>query len=164
MISTYRVDTKREFVYHIVNEINGILLCMLFVNLQSSNTGCIIKSSILKPADFVSTSAIQLNELNIDLNMMSWHCFRISTRMNGFSWCSFRKPTYPISHGCSMNTGVCYKYTVKSFKIPCNLLRTKVIGFSNFEYFIISQITSFLLRLSLSLTACNITKNLLSFS
>lgn len=71
-------NAKRKLFDDVVNEVDRICLCVLFIYFKRSNTRCIIDCSILKPAHFLTAFSFESQKLNVHFNMMPWHLFLIA--------------------------------------------------------------------------------------
>ena len=58
-ICSDRMDTEREFLNHIINKFNGILLIVTWVDFQRPDPGSIIYGRILKTSDSVALKVSQ---------------------------------------------------------------------------------------------------------
>ena len=61
-----------------INEVDGVCLSMLFVDLEGANSGCIVDRCVLEPTDLFSTFPYEGQKLNIHLNVMPWHLLLIA--------------------------------------------------------------------------------------
>jgi hypothetical protein len=64
-----RMDAKGEFVYHIINKLNGILLIVTRVDFQRPDPGGIIYCRILKTSDSMALKVPQRDKFNINLDV-----------------------------------------------------------------------------------------------
>nr|WP_228073899.1 hypothetical protein [Kordiimonas pumila] len=67
---------------NVINEVDRTLLRVTRIDLQGSNTRCIINGCILVPLDLAATSPFEYQKLNIHLNVVARHPFLISFGMD----------------------------------------------------------------------------------
>lgn len=68
-VCSNRMDAKGEFVYHIINKLNGILLIVTRVDFQRPDPGGIIYCRILKTSDSMALKVPQRDKFNINLDV-----------------------------------------------------------------------------------------------
>ncbi len=66
-----RMDAEREFLNHIINKLNGILLIVTWVDFHRPDPGGIINSRVLKTSDSVAIKVPQRNKFDINLYVMT---------------------------------------------------------------------------------------------
>jgi hypothetical protein len=76
------MDAEGEFLNHIINKLNSILLIMARVDLHRPDPGGIINSGILKTSDPVSLEVPQRDKFNVHLDVMARHCFGLTASVN----------------------------------------------------------------------------------
>jgi hypothetical protein len=77
-----RMDTEREFLNHIINELNGILLIVTRIDFHRPDPSGIVNSRILKTSDSVAIKVPQRNKFDINLNVMAGDFFGITSSVN----------------------------------------------------------------------------------
>lgn len=102
-IGTNRVDSEREFLDDMVNEIDRILLGMSLVYLQRSNTGCIVDSGVLETTDSLSFSILKPQELDINLDMMAGNCLGVTLGVNCSTRSRPRQTIHPVTGENAVN-------------------------------------------------------------
>ena len=85
-ICSDRMDAKGEFVNHIINKLNGILLIVTRIDFQRPDSGSIINGCILKTSDSVALKVPQRDKFDINLDVMARNLFGITASMNSSSW------------------------------------------------------------------------------
>lgn len=80
------VDAEREFVNHVINELNSILLIVTQIDFQCPDPGDIINSCILKASYSVALKVPQRDKFDINLNVMAGNLFGITSRVNSPAW------------------------------------------------------------------------------
>ncbi len=70
IIGTNGKDPERELGNYIIDKIYGILLRMVIINPQRSNSGRIIPSHILETTDGLAIRFLEFQKFNVYLNMM----------------------------------------------------------------------------------------------
>ena len=97
-VSSDRMDTEWKFLNHIINKFNGILLIVTRVYFQCPDTSGIINSCILKASDPVALKIPQRDKFDINLDVVTWDFFRISSRLNRTAWHCFRQTPHSVSN------------------------------------------------------------------
>ena len=67
---------------YVIHEVDRILLGMLFINLQSTNTGGIINCRVLEVSNLVPILGLQVEKFNVDLHVVTRHLLLIADRGN----------------------------------------------------------------------------------
>ncbi len=80
-IRAHCMDAERKLVDDVVDEIDGALLVMPLIDLQRTNSSGIVDRSVLIPAKLAPFLADQSQELDIDLDVMTWYLFGIPSRV-----------------------------------------------------------------------------------
>jgi len=78
IFSTDRVQAKREFLHHVIDEPDGIFLRMLWIDFQDLDTGCIVDGDVLVTLQLAALFAYESQKLNINLNVMTRHLFLVA--------------------------------------------------------------------------------------
>ena len=97
VVCSHRMNPKWKFFNHIVDKINGVLVRMPLVDLQSAYPGCIIHCGVLKPSDLFPILWGEGEKFDIDLNMMPRNVLLIPFRMDSASPCITRKPVHAVT-------------------------------------------------------------------
>lgn len=71
-------DAKRELFNNVINEVDRACLRVFLINLESTNSGCVIDGSELKSAQFLADFSFECQTLNVHLDMMAGHLFLIA--------------------------------------------------------------------------------------
>jgi len=77
------VNAKREPLYDIIYEVNGIRLSMALVDPQSAYPGGVINDGVLISTDPPTFRVLECQEGHINLDVVARNPLGISTRMNG---------------------------------------------------------------------------------
>ena len=77
-----RMDAEREFLNHIINELNGIVLIVPWVDFHCPDPGGIVNSCILKASYSVALKVPQRDKFNINLNVMAGDFFGRKSSVN----------------------------------------------------------------------------------
>jgi hypothetical protein len=77
-----RMDTEREFLNHIVDKLNGILLIVMWVDLHCPDPGGIVNRRVLKASYSVALKVPQRDKFDINLNVMARDFFGIASSMD----------------------------------------------------------------------------------
>ena len=76
------VDAKRKFLEHIIHELDGTVLVVFREDLYGSNTRRVIDGGILVSPHRLSRFIFQVQELDIDLNVVSGNRLGIALAVN----------------------------------------------------------------------------------
>lgn len=71
-------DAKRELLDNVINEVDRACLRVFLINLESTNSGCVMNGSELKSALFLATFSFAGQKLNVHLDMIAGHLFLIA--------------------------------------------------------------------------------------
>ena len=129
-VSSDRMDTEWKFLNHIINKFNGILLIMTRVYFQCPDTSGIINSCILKASDPVALKIPQRDKFDINLDVVTWDFFRISSRVNSTAWRCFRQTPHSVSNKGVVNVGYRYLYAMITLQVPSYSFRLEFIYLS----------------------------------
>ena len=77
-----RMYAEREFLNHIINKLNGIVLTVTRIDFQCPDPGGIVNRRVLKAPDSVALKIPQRDKLDIHLDMMTRNLFGITTSVN----------------------------------------------------------------------------------
>ena len=77
------MDAKRKLIDHVIYEINGVVLSMTSVDLQSPDPGGIIYGSVLETTDLPVLGVLESKECHINLDVVARNLLGIATGMNG---------------------------------------------------------------------------------
>ena len=104
-VSSNRMDTEGKFINHIINKLNGILLIVTGIDFQRPDSGSIINGCILKTPDSVAVKIPQRDELHINLDVMAWNLFGITSSVNGPAWRTLRQASHITANESAVDTG-----------------------------------------------------------
>ena len=82
VIGSDLTNTEREFGDHCVNKVHCVGLCMTIIDLERSNAGRVINSSILIALYRLTVFSFKFQELDIDLYLMARNLFLIAPCMH----------------------------------------------------------------------------------
>ena len=82
VVGPHLANAERELFDNVVNEVDGVCLRMLFVDVEGANSGCIVDRRVLEPTDLFAAFSSEGQKLNIHLNVMPWHLLSDSV------WCA----------------------------------------------------------------------------
>ncbi len=71
------VQAKRELLDHVVDEPDGVFLCMSGINFQGPDAGCIVNRCVLVTLQLKAAFINKSQKLNINLNVMTRDLFLI---------------------------------------------------------------------------------------
>jgi hypothetical protein len=103
-IGSNRVDAERELLYHVIDKINSVFLCMLPVDLESPDASGIVDCRVLKTTDLFPCGRFKREELHVHLDLMPGDSFRVPTCVNRPAPHVPRQATQTISDQRTINT------------------------------------------------------------
>ena len=125
-------NAEGEFTDYIVKKLNGIGLRVLGINFKCTNTCCIINCCVLKSSDFPTLFIKECQELNIDLNLVTWNDLFVSFKSAGRALgSSFRQSINPVATEHAADARSRHDHPMVAFKVPAYSLRTQAELFSN---------------------------------
>jgi len=71
-------DAKRELLDNVINEVDRACLRVFLINLESTDSGCVIDGSELKSAHFLASFSFEGQKLNVHLDVMAGYRFLIA--------------------------------------------------------------------------------------
>ena len=83
VVGANRRYTEGELLYHMVDEVNGILLCVSLVDFQSADPGCVVNGGILEATHLLLFRIFEVEELHINLDVMAGYLFLVALRQHG---------------------------------------------------------------------------------
>ena len=78
IIRAHLANAEWKLFDDMINEVDGVCLSMLFVDLEGANSGCIVDRCVLEPTDLFAAFSYEGQKLNIHLNVMPWHLLLIA--------------------------------------------------------------------------------------
>jgi len=93
IVRPYLSDAEWEALDDVINEGDGIGLGVPAVDLESPDAGSIIDCGILITLDRLAVFALERQELDIDLDLVTWNLLLVSGRMDLAEPCSPWEPT-----------------------------------------------------------------------
>ncbi len=65
------LDAERELFNDVIDEVDGVGLCVFVVDFEGPDAGCVVDCSILEPADLLPALAGEGEELDVHLDVMT---------------------------------------------------------------------------------------------
>ena len=78
IVCPHLANAERKLFDDVVDEKDGVCLCMPLINFEGANSGCIIDSGVLETANLLAAFSFEGQKLNVNLNVMSWNLFLIA--------------------------------------------------------------------------------------
>jgi len=78
IVGPHLTNAERELFDDVVNEVDGVCLRVLLVDLEGANSGCIVDRCVLEPTDLFAAFSFEGQKLNIHLNVMARHLLLIA--------------------------------------------------------------------------------------
>jgi len=129
-ICSDRMNTEREFLNHMIYKLNGIYLVVAWVDFQRPDPGCIIYCRILKTSDSMALKVPQRDKFDINLDVVAWDFFGISSSVNSPTWRTLRQASHTVSNQSAIDTGNRSFNSVVALQVPCDSLRPEFIFLS----------------------------------
>ncbi len=129
-IGPNHVDAKWELPDRVIDEINGVLLCVPLVDLVRPDSCGIVDCRLLKTADLVPVGGLESQEFHVHLDVMARDLFRVPTRVNRPATHFSRQAPQAMSDERPINTRARGFNPLVAFEIPGDPLRAEVIDAS----------------------------------
>jgi len=97
VVSSNFANAERKLLYDVVNEIDGVCLRMLLVDLEGPNAGRIVDRGVLETANLFALFSIKGQKLNVHLNVMPWHLLLIAFGVQFAHSCASGQPIKTIA-------------------------------------------------------------------
>lgn len=72
------LDAERELFNDVIDEVDGVGLCVFVVDFERPDAGCVVDGGILEPADLLPALAGEGEELDVHLDVMTGNLLVIS--------------------------------------------------------------------------------------
>ena len=120
VISPDLTNAKRELFDDVIDEINGIGLCVFLIDFQGTYACRIVDCRVLEAANLLAFFAFECREFNIHLDMMAGDLFLVSLRVNLPHSGAPRKTVQTMAAKNAGNGCVGHFYVVVALQIPNN--------------------------------------------
>src|SRR4051794_22878796 len=97
IIRSHGMNAKREPLYDIVEEKDGIGLGVLLINLEGADSGRIVNGCVLKTADLPTVPGLQVQELYIHLDVMPRNLLFIAGGLHSAGFGILRQAVEPVT-------------------------------------------------------------------
>jgi hypothetical protein len=132
-VSSNRMNAKGEFFNHIINKLNGVYLIVTRIDFQRPDPGGIINGGILKTSDSVALKVSQGDKFHINLDMMAWNFFAVTSRVNSTAWGTLGQASRTVSNQSAINTGNRSFNSVVALQIPGDSLGPEFLFLSQMK-------------------------------
>lgn len=130
------LDAERELFDDVIDEVDRVGLSMFIIDLESPDARSVVNGCILEPADLLAALSDEGEELDVHLDVMTWHLFVVTLGVDFAHARSARQPANTVSpenarHAC---VGDCD--AVISRQIPDDPDRSEMIFAAQVEDFL----------------------------
>lgn len=127
-------DAEWELFNDMINKVDRIGLCVLFVNLQRPNPRSVIDGGVLEAADLHPLFANESQELNIHLDVMSGNLLLIALGVDRAHASAARKVVQPMAALDTRHRGVGQFDVVIALQIPDDPHRAQMVLAPKIKY------------------------------
>ena len=120
-------NAKGELFNDVINEVDRICLSVFVVNFQRSYTCCIIDCRVLEPAHLITMFSLKCQELDIYLDMVTWHLFLVTLGVQLPHSGTSRQPVKAIAFEDTVYPRIRYFDAVVARQVPNDPDRSQVI-------------------------------------
>ena len=106
IIRAHLANAEWKLFDDMINEVDGVCLSMLFVDLEGANSGCIVDRCVLEPTYLFAAFSFEGQKLNVHLNVMSWHLLLIAFGVQLTHSCTPGQPVKAVALEDAVDTGV----------------------------------------------------------
>ena len=106
IIRAHLANAEWKLFDDMINEVDGVCLSMLFVDLEGANSGCIVDRCVLEPTDLFASFSNEGQKLNIHLNVMPWHLLLIAFGVQLAHSCASGQPIKAVTFKDTIDAGV----------------------------------------------------------
>ena len=106
VVSSNLANAEWELFDDVVNEVDGVCLRVLLVDLESANSGCIVDRCILEPADIFAAFSFEGQKLNVHLDVMCWQLLLISLGVQFAHACASGQPVKAVTFENAVDPGI----------------------------------------------------------
>ena len=106
IIRAHLANAEWKLFDDMINEVDGVCLRMLFVDLEGANSGSIVDRGVLEPTDLFASFSFEGQKLNIHLNVMSWHLLLIAFGVQLAHSCASGQPVKAVTFKDTIDAGV----------------------------------------------------------
>ena len=136
IIRAHLANAERELFNDVFNEIDGVCLSMLFVDLEGANSGSIVDRGVLEPTDLFASFSFEGQKLNVHLNVMSWHLLLIAFGVQLAHSCASGQTVKAVTLKDTVDAGVGDFDAVVARQIPDDPYWPEVIFAPQIKHFV----------------------------
>lgn len=136
VVGPHLANAEWELFDDMINEVDGVCLSMLLVDLEGANSGCIVDRRILEPADLFAAFPYECQKLNVHLNVMPWHLLLIALGVQFAHSCASGQTVKAVTLKDTVDAGVGDFDAVIARQIPDNPYGPEVILAPQIKHFL----------------------------
>ena len=106
VVGPHLANAEWKLFDDVINEVDGVCLRMLLVDLEGANSGCIVDRCVLEPTYLFAAFSFEGQKLNVHLNVMSWHLLLIAFGVQLAHSCTSGQPVKAVALEDAVDTGV----------------------------------------------------------
>ena len=97
VVGPHLANAEWKLFDDVINEVDGVCLRMLLVDLEGANSGCIVDRCVLEPTYLFAAFSFEGQKLNVHLNVMSWHLLLIAFGVQLAHSCTSGQPVKAVA-------------------------------------------------------------------
>ena len=136
IIRAHLANAEWKLFDDMINEVDGVCLSMLFVDLEGANSGCIVDRCVLEPTDLFASFPYEGQKLNIHLNVMPWHLLLIAFGVQLAHSCASGQTVKAVTLKDTVDAGVGDFDAVVARQIPDDPYWPEVIFAPQIKHFV----------------------------
>ena len=106
VVRSHLADAEREFLDDGVDEVDRVCLIVAVVDFQGANARRIVNRRVLVALDGLAVFAFELQELNVDLDLMTRYLFLVSLGVDFANTSAARQPAKAVAPENAINAGI----------------------------------------------------------
>lgn len=136
VVSSNFANAERKLLYDVVNEIDGVCLRMLLVDLEGPNSGRIVDRCVLKTTNLFALFSLKGQKLKVHLNVMPWHLLLIAFGVQLAHSCASEQPIKTIAFEDAVDPSIRNFDAMVARQIPNYPDRSQVIFAAQIQNFL----------------------------
>ena len=135
VIGADQLYTKREFLNHVIDEVDGTDLIVFLIDLKRPDACGIINGRILKALDFGAVLSLEDQELDVNLNVMARNLLVVALGVDPAKARSSGQPAHAIALQNAIDACTGYFDVMIACQIPHDPIGPQMIGLSEMQDF-----------------------------
>ena len=136
IIRAHLANAEWKLFDDMINEVDGVCLSMLFVDLEGANSGCIVDRCVLEPTDLFASFSFEGQKLNVHLNVMTWHLLLIAFGVQLAHSCASGQTVKAVTPKDTIDAGVGDIDAVVARQVPDDPYWPEVIFAPQIKHFV----------------------------